>query len=138
MSEMERHGGRSHNVRRVLLPGGKTIEVVSFREPNAASGETRHKDLHLCAECASGLVYPVQWEEADAQSWKVALRCPNCDTCREGVFSQPAVDALDVELDRGREALERDYGRLLRVNMAAEIERFVRALQADALLPEDF
>lgn len=66
------------------------------------------------------------------------LHCPNCDIRREGVFSQQAVEALDDELDRGADALTRDYKRLVRANMADEIERFVAALSADAILPEDF
>ena len=95
---MER-GEPANEVRRILLPSGKTIEVVSRR------GET-HQDLHLCIGCPSELVYPVEWEEAGPESWKVLLRCPDCEACHEGVFTQPAVDALDVELDRGQEALE--------------------------------
>ena len=66
------------------------------------------------------------------------LHCPNCDVRREGVFTQQAVDAFEEELDRGIDALTRDYKRLMRANMADEIERFVRALNADAILPEDF
>ena len=66
------------------------------------------------------------------------LHCPDCDTCREGVFSQTTVEAFDEELDRGTDALARDYKRLVRANMSEEVDRFVGALQADAILPEDF
>ena len=45
---------------------------------------------------------------------------------------------FDEELDRGADALARDYKRLMRANMAEEIDRFVGALDADAILPEDF
>ena len=48
------------------------------------------------------------------------------------------VEEFDEELDRGGDALARDYKRLMRANMAEEIERFVGALEADAILPEDF
>ena len=68
----------------------------------------------------------------------VLLHCPNCDIYREGVFAQDTVEAFDEELDRGADALARDYKRLMRVNMAEEIDRFVGALQADAILTEDF
>jgi hypothetical protein len=57
---------------------------------------------------------------------------------REGVFTQENVEAFDEELDRGNDALARDYKRLMRANMADEVERFVGALEADAILPEDF
>ena len=94
--------------------------------------------LHVCSECSSDLVYPVEWDDSGPKDWSVLLHCPNCDIRREGVFSQQAVEALDDELDRGADALTRDYKRLVRANMADEIERFVAALSADAILPEDF
>ena len=81
---------------------------------------------------------PVHWDEAGPENWNVLLHCPNCDVYREGVFAQDTVESFDEELDRGGDALARDYKRLMRANMAEEIERFVGALQADAILPEDF
>ena len=66
------------------------------------------------------------------------LHCPNCDLYREGVFTQETVESFDEELDRAGDALARDYNRLMRANMAGEIERFVGALNSDAILPEDF
>jgi hypothetical protein len=152
---MESHGEQTHFVKRVVLPSGKTIEVVYFREPEAHLPEPEthlpepilpetlpqaepDQELHVCIECASELVYPVRWEEAGPENWTVLLHCPNCDVHREGVFAQETVEAFDEELDRGGDALARDYKRLMRANMAEEIERFVGALRADAILPEDF
>jgi hypothetical protein len=84
------------------------------------------------------MVYPVQWDEWGSDNWSVRLRCPNCDVYRDGIFGQQTVEAFDEELARGDDALKRDYTRLMRANMAHEIERFVSALNADAILPEDF
>ncbi len=145
MREMESHGGQTHFTKRVTLPSGKTIEVVYFAdegflpEPEApAHPPEDHQDLHVCVECDSGLVYPVQWEEAGPENWSVLLHCPNCDVFREGVFTQDNVELFDEELDRGADALARDYKRLMRANMADEIDRFAGALAAGAILPEDF
>jgi hypothetical protein len=147
MNEMESHGEQTHFVKRVVLPSGKTIEVVYFKEEEPRQAESRppkhppaepHQDLHVCVECSSELVYPVQWEEAGPENWTVLLHCPNCALYREGVFSQETVESFDEELDRGADALARDYKRLMRANMADEIERFAGALAADAILPEDF
>jgi hypothetical protein len=147
MREMESHGEQAHYTKRVVLPSGKTIEVVYFKDAEAAGAEQGapqvpapepDQDLHICAACASELVYPLQWEEAGGENWSVVVHCPNCDLYREGVFTQENVEAFDEELDRGGDALARDYKRLMRANMAEEIERFVGALEADAILPEDF
>jgi hypothetical protein len=151
---MEGHDEQTHYVKRVLLPSGKTIEVVYFREtlpvdaiaPEALEAHPAtddppaepHQDLHMCLECSSDLVYPVQWEESGTENWSVLLHCPNCDVYREGIFTQDTVELFDEELDRGADALARDYKRLMRANMAEEIERFVGAITAGAILPEDF
>jgi hypothetical protein len=97
-----------------------------------------HQALHVCIECSCDLVYPVGWEESGPDRWSVVLHCPNCDVHRAGIFSQATVEALDLELDRGADTLTRDHETLVRANMAEEIERFVGALNADAILPEDF
>jgi hypothetical protein len=146
MEEMDAQGDNGQFTKRVTLPSGKTIEVVYFAdegflpEPDAPvhPPAEAHQDLHLCVECDSELVYPVQWEEAGAENWSVVLHCPNCDVFREGVFTQENVELFDEELDRGADTLARDYKRLMRANMADEIDRFVGALDAGAILPEDF
>jgi hypothetical protein len=146
MREMDAQGDSGQFTKRVTLPSGKTIEVVYFAdegflpEPDAPAPAPaeEQQDLHVCVECDSELVYPVQWEEAGSDNWSVLLHCPNCDVFRDGVFTQDNVELFDEELDRGADALARDYKRLMRANMADEIDRFVGALNAGAILPEDF
>ena len=133
---MDRNGQQaSHHIKRVVLPSGKTIEVIHF-DHDAVTPET--SELHVCRECRSELVYPTCWSEAGQSSWQVTLRCPECETLRDGVFTQDAVDAFDEELETGAEAVAADLRRLTHANMTAEGERFFAALAADAILPEDF
>jgi hypothetical protein len=146
MEEMDAQGDNGQFTKRVTLPSGKTIEVVYFADEGLVPGSEApthppaqpQQDLQVCVECDSDLVYPVQWEEAGTDNWSVLLHCPNCDIFREGVFTQDNVELFDEELDRGADALARDYKRLMRANMADEIDRFVGALDAGAILPEDF
>ena len=136
-----------HYVKRVTLPSGKTIEVVYFEsarvENEGVSGATpaparSGEGLHVCVECSSKLVYPVHWEEAGPAHWRVSLRCPNCEWEATGAFPQDLVDDFDERLDEGTEQLVSDLKQLMHANMSEEIERFVAALDAEALLPEDF
>lgn len=139
-----------HHIRRVVLPSGKTIEVVYFEDqlvtghhtvPSAPAGDQADlqvDDLHVCGTCQSDLVYPVEWSEAGTRHWEVTLRCPNCEWCGTGIFEQEVVDRFDLELDRGTEALVADLKRMMQANMEDEVERFVSALEADAITPEDF
>jgi hypothetical protein len=150
-------GHGDHQLKRIVLPSGKTIEVVYFGHEDAPpalpAGELRdddyatavdaatpavRDDLHLCLECDSDLVYPVHWEEADEEHWHIVLRCPNCEWSETGVFEQSACDRFDEELERGTDALARDYKRLVTANLAEEIDRFVHALDVGGILPMDF
>jgi hypothetical protein len=144
-----------HQLKRIVLPSGKTIEVVYFdhgvpgeapiearqapaEQPPAQQPADTERDLHVCINCESRLVYPVQWEEAGEKTWHVTLRCPECEWVEAGVFSQDQCDRFDDELESGTDALTRDYKRLITANMSEEIDRFSAALQVDAILPVDF
>ena len=129
-----------HAVRRVVLPSGKTIEVVYFAD-SEVDGQTRTApgaDLHVCPECTSQLVYPTAWEEAGEERWQLLMRCPNCEWDGAGTFGRETVEHLDEELDRGTHALLTDLKQLMHANMEEEIERFIAALRAGAIHPMDF
>ena len=129
--------------KRVLLPSGRAIEVVYRKDATEGAAHAAplvepDQRLNVCLSCQSELVYPVTWEEAGKDTWAVSLRCPGCEVRRDGVFNQHTVEAFDEALDAGTDALTSDYRRLCRANMAEEIDRFVAAIDADAVLPEDF
>jgi hypothetical protein len=136
----------NHYVRRVVLPSGKTIEVVYFEDrpvdapaPALPADANDHvDDLTVCGTCQATLVYPIDWHEAGTRHWEVTLRCPNCEWIGTGIFGQEIVERFDSQLDAATESLVGDLKRLLQANMEDEIERFVTALQADAITPEDF
>jgi hypothetical protein len=132
---MSHHPDNGQYVRRVVLPSGRAIEVIYFENAPVAPARS---NLHVCPDCERELVYPVEWEEASPTHWEVLLRCPNCEWAELGVFDQPTVDRFDEQLDLGTETLIRDLKRLQQANMEDEMDRFVRALDAGAILPEDF
>jgi hypothetical protein len=121
------------SVRRIVLPSGRSIEVVRFNETN----HVEH-GLHVCPDCASGLVQPIDWSEAADDCWNLALNCPNCDWYTEGLYNADQVRELEDQLDEGLADMLRDLQRLTQANMADQIDRFVNALNADQILPEDF
>jgi hypothetical protein len=137
---------KAHNVRQVQLPSGKMIEVVYFADQHKATAPAQlpapkapsEDDLHVCHECGSELVYPLDWAEAGPTHWEVLLRCPECEWTAAGVYEQKVVERFDAELDRGAEALLHDLQNLTHANMSEDIERFVKALHADHILPCDF
>ncbi len=135
---------RHHHVR---LPSGRQIEVVYLDNPLPPSLESTPREqrtdpttepLHVCFYCSGELVHPIDWSEAGPRQWRILLRCPECESTREGVFEQGLVEALDDELDRATGALLSDLQRVTHANMAEEIDLFVRALEADLIVPSDF
>ena len=139
---MSQHANNGQYVRRVVLPSGRAIEVVYFEtladEAAATPAHGPVRELHDCPCCDRDLVFPVEWEEISPTHWEVLLRCPNCEWTEVGTFDQPTVDRFDEQLDIGTEILLRDLKRLQQANMEEEIDRFVRAIGVDAILPEDF
>ena len=123
-----------HSVRRIVLPSGRTIEVVRFHEADPAVPQ----GLHVCPSCDSQLVQPIAWSEATEGKWELLLSCPNCFWACEGTFTEDEIHTLEEELDHGLEEMLRDLQRLTQANMADEIERFTNALHGDHILPEDF
>jgi hypothetical protein len=104
----------------------------------AATTSTPADGLHVCPGCASNLVYPTDWAPADRKSWSVQLRCPDCEWSGGGVYAQEIVDRFDEELDVGTEQLLADLTLLTRANMEEQVDRFVTALNAGWIVPEDF
>jgi hypothetical protein len=133
---MSEHSHHEQYVRRVVLPSGRAIEVVYFESMAQAAVQQRH--LHICPVCDRDLVYPVVWEEIAASQWEVLLRCPNCEWRSVDEYDQATVDRFDRELDDGTEVLLNDLRRLEQANMEEEVVRFAKALDAGAILPEDF
>jgi hypothetical protein len=134
--EQSREG---QTIKRVELPGGKTIEVVYFQEVKPEPQMPADvQGLHVCPACDSQLVHPVHWSEVDGLGWEVTLHCPNCEWIETGVFDQETVEQFDEELDRGTDDLVEDLKRLVYANMEEQVERFTHALRADHILPEDF
>ena len=118
-------------------PGKENMDIVR----NARRGSERGwstDQLHVCFHCAGELVFPLDWCEEGARHWRIVLRCPECESRREGVFEQAAVERLEDELDRAAAALLGDLRRVTHANMSDEIEFFIRALDADLIDPADF
>ena len=138
------------NVRQVVLPSGRTIEIVYVdgrATAIAAPPSDRHgdealaelaRDLMTCGGCGCEFVQPVDWDEAGARHWRVTVRCPNCEQSGTVVVEDEVVDHYDIELERGAAELARTLHVLVEDNIEAEALRLRRALEGGHLLPEDF
>jgi hypothetical protein len=124
-----------HSVHRIVLPSGRKIEVVRF---NDSLTERADRPLHVCRNCAAPLVQPLSWSETEDDQWELELMCPNCGWSMTGVFNQSEVEELEDRLEEGLSEMLADLHRLAQANMTEEVERFIAALDANGILPEDF
>jgi hypothetical protein len=122
-------------VHRIVLPSGRKIEVVRFHDE---ASQAPSRPLHICPHCHSTLVQPISWSEPDDERWELLLFCPNCEWRAEGLYSQGEVEDLEDRLEQGLSDMLADLQRLAQANMADEVDRFIAALDADLILPEDF
>jgi hypothetical protein len=119
-------------------PTVRPFDLVSGERAPIPDGVGSQELLHVCFHCAGELAYPLDWSEEGPHHWRILLRCPECESRREGIFEQAAVELLDDELDRAAGALLGDLRRMTHANMSEEVEFFVRALDADLIGPSDF
>jgi hypothetical protein len=118
--------------------GAKATPASQERQVGGNGACSTPEQLHVCFNCGGELVYPLDWCEEGVRHWRIVLRCPDCESRREGVFEQSAVELLDDELDRAAGALLGDLRRMTHANMSEEVDFFVRALDADLITPSDF
>jgi hypothetical protein len=132
------HSDSDPNIRPGLQLPSERQSAGHGRRRHAADGTSAPDQLHVCFHCAGELVYPLDWAEEGPRRWRIVLRCPECESRREGVFEQTSVERLDDELDRATGELLSDLRRMTHANMSDEIENFIRALDADLIEPSDF
>jgi hypothetical protein len=94
--------------------------------------------LECCRHCASRLAQPMRWRKLDSDCWEIELRCPDCRRRWSERVPTAAVKRLDDVLKEGRAVLEKHLEEIERIDLAERVEQFIRALEAGAVLPEDF
>jgi hypothetical protein len=94
--------------------------------------------MHLCPECQSDLVQPIDWEEQPGEGWSVELGCPECAWRGGGTYGQQEIDEYDRLLDEGMRSMIDDLRKLTRENMERDLEDLIAALNGNLVLPEDF
>jgi hypothetical protein len=126
------------HIKKIILPSGKSVEIVYFHAEDALLEDVGEVNLEICPECNCDLVYPVSWRETEDDCWEIELRCPNCEWAERGIWRHTDVERFDEVLNRGTDRLIDDLETLTKANMEADIDRFVRALDSDAIQPMDF
>ena len=126
------------------LPDGRVVRVFPASQParpehpGIEEPPPREDTPQVCPSCSGQLVYPVSWEERVGDTWKLNLRCPDCEWRGSGEFGQRVVEAFDDVLNDGTEAMLNALRSASRANMEADVERFITAMNGDEIEPMDF
>ena len=94
--------------------------------------------LELCPDCKRDMVQPGGYEPLWGDRWLISRTCPNCGWEHEGVFPHAALRGYEDHLDEVDDQLWDDLVRIQQERIDAEVAAFAAALEADAILPEDF
>lgn len=99
---------------------------------------TLNHGLLACSRCRSKLMYPADCQEHGRDHWHIELTCPDCGDHHWVLCDIDMLDTLDRELDQAEAEIEADLASLTRANMYDYLTRFVHALNAGAIQPDDF
>jgi hypothetical protein len=94
--------------------------------------------LHPCPACGSHLVDLIGGDEVAPGMWDLTLRCPECEQVHALSCTKDDLAKLEHEQCTATAEMERELERFARQRFEEEIERFVAALEVDAILPMDF
>jgi hypothetical protein len=96
-------------------------------------------DLHVCDTCQRDFVVPVSVVDLiDHERCVIELHCTNCGTASLAVHDDRSLMELDRRLHEVQHTILEAVEVLAIADELDRVDRFVRALRADHILPEDF
>jgi hypothetical protein len=103
------------------------------------------ESLRICPECDCRLCFESAAEPIAFDTWLIVVQCPNCWHAWRRTVSDVVLELFEHALDDDTIAIEAALDQLVVANardeaqqLAAEVERFAAALEADAIVPMDF
>jgi hypothetical protein len=95
--------------------------------------------LHVCTDCQEPFVVPISvLDVIDSERCVVELHCANCEETRIGVHTDAELIDLDRQLESSTAAMHNAVEVFEALDEWERAERFVEALHAGLILPEDF
>ena len=100
---------------------------------------TTTRSLHECTDCHQPFVVPISvLDVIDGERCVVELHCTNCEQTRIGVHRDAELADLDLQLEATTAAMTSAVEVFEALDEWERVERFVEALHAGHVLPEDF
>jgi hypothetical protein len=136
---MSEHQKTDQRVVLSVLPDGSDAEVlVTAQEARDLRSNGAEPAEITCASCGSDLVFPIDWENTSETIWLVTLRCPECRAEYEETLERWRIERFVAQLHSQKRALAKELARFTMSSFVLDAERFVAALKAGHIQPEDF
>ena len=94
---------------------------------------------HMCRVCLRPFLVPLSIVPLVSQDgYVVELECTNCEDATVALMHEDQMEDLDRELDRQTGRIRHALAELRMADDLEQVDRFVEALHAGHILPEDF
>jgi len=94
---------------------------------------------HMCRICLRPFLVPLSIVPLVSQDgYVVELECTNCEDATVALLAEDQMEDLDRELDRQTGRIRHALAELRLAEDLEQVDRFVEALHAGHILPEDF
>lgn len=133
------------------MDNGTSIELFSFTDERTtetivfgeAARELRRDPAGpstavCCRDCGSDLLHPLEWDSANEETWRMVLRCPDCESVYETVMGRYTVERFIAQLHGQKRALCLELERWSRARFREEVERLLALIDDERVLPIDF
>jgi hypothetical protein len=122
-----------------MTPQVARVPVVPAIMRHRQDDTSPARELHVCDTCTREFIVPVSVVDLiDEERCIVELSCMNCGTASLGVHDDQSLMELDRHLDLAQDQMREAVEVLEIADDLDRIDRFVRALRDDHILPEDF
>jgi hypothetical protein len=137
---MREHQKTDQKVVLSVLPDGSDAEVLMTAQEarDLRRGAGLEPAEITCAACGSDLIFPIDWEDTSRATCLVTLRCPECRMEYGETLERWRIERFVAQLHAQKRALAKELARFTVSSFVLDIERFVAALKADHIQPDDF
>ena len=94
---------------------------------------------HVCRVCLRPFLVPLStFPLISRNGYVLEMQCSNCEDSTVALLDEAQMEQLDRELDRQTGAIRHALAEIRLADDLDRVDRFVTALRADLILPEDF
>jgi len=123
-----------------VFEDGTRREIILFGDAARAQRRATSGPVSevCCRTCGSDLVHPLAWESTSEEVWLLQLRCPECELVFDIALGRYSMERYVTQLHAQKRALAHDLAYWDLACFREDVERLLRLIGEDRVLPTDF